>query len=120
MFSFTLSGGNVDHSINAGQGSYIYRLNGQNHHVFGYMYDTGNEVNNRFRWVNAVDQQNVDAKVVQGLINILDETNELCRRFRMACDFFENNDLVDLKVELKVCQVQSGRENHIAASDDVA
>ncbi|KAK1364059.1 hypothetical protein POM88_039620 [Heracleum sosnowskyi] len=35
MFSFTSSGGNVDHSINTGRGPYIYRLNGQNHHVFG-------------------------------------------------------------------------------------
>lgn len=25
---------NVDHSINSGRGPYIYRLNGQNHHVF--------------------------------------------------------------------------------------
>lgn len=35
MFAFTSIGGSVDHSINNGGGPYIYRLNGQNHHVFG-------------------------------------------------------------------------------------
>ncbi|XP_074361409.1 uncharacterized protein LOC141701674 isoform X1 [Apium graveolens] len=135
IFSFTSSGGNVDHSINTGRGPYIYRLNGQNHHIFGslipdgcdtpkfcqlYIYDTGNEVNNWLRWVNAADQQSLDAEVVQGLINMLDETNELFQKFSMTRDHFESNDLVDLKVELKVCRAQSGRENHIAAIDDVA
>ena len=69
MFAFTSSGGNVDHSINNGRGPYIYRLNGQNHHVFGqlipddgkepaycqlYIYDTTNEVNNRLRWATTL------------------------------------------------------------------
>lgn len=61
-----------------------------------YIYNTVNEVNNRLRWVNAVDQQNVDAEFVQDLIIMLYETNELCQKFRMARDRFENNDLVDL------------------------
>lgn len=62
MFAFTSSGGNVDNSINNGGSPYVYRLNGQNHHVFGalipdvgqppkfcqlYIYDTENEVCNR-------------------------------------------------------------------------
>lgn len=113
----------------------LYRLNGQNHHVFGslipndgdtpkffqlYIYDTANEVNNRLRWVNVSDQTQIDVEVVEGLLYMLDQTNELCKKFRMARDRFERNDLVDLMVELKVCRSQSGRENHISASDDVA
>ncbi|XP_074336540.1 uncharacterized protein LOC141673679 [Apium graveolens] len=135
IFSFTSAGGNVDHSIYNGRGPYIYRLNGQNHHVFGslipddgetpkfcqlYIYDTANEVNNRLRWVNASDKTQFHAQVVEGLLQMLDQTNELCKEFRMARDRFENNDLVDLKVELKVCRSQSGRKNHISASNDVA
>lgn len=135
MFCFTSTGGNIDHSINEGRGPYIYRLNGQNHHVFGslipddgdtpkfcqlYIYDTGNEVNNRLRWVNVADGQSVDADIVRGLIRMLDESNELVSEFRMARDRFEKNDLVDLKVELKICRSESGRENHISASDEVA
>lgn len=66
MFAFTSMGGKVDHAINSGKAPYVYRLNGQNHHVFGtlipdegddpkfcqlYVYDTENEVQNRVRWV---------------------------------------------------------------------
>ncbi|KAK1352145.1 hypothetical protein POM88_053649 [Heracleum sosnowskyi] len=135
MFSFTSTSGNIDHSINKGGGPYIYRLNGQNHHVFGslipdegqtpkfcqlYIYDTANEVNNRLRWVNISHGSTVDAEVVQGLINMLDESNELVGEFRMARDRFENNYLVDLKVELKIFRSESGRENHISPSDEVA
>ena len=135
MFAFTSTGGNVDHSINNGRGPYVYRLNGQNHHVFGqlipddgqppkycqlYIYDTANEVNNRLRWVNVEDQKTVDKNVIEGLISMLDETNELVGKFRMARDRFEQADFIDLKVELKVCRSQSGRENHISSSDEVA
>lgn len=117
MFAFTSSGGIQDHSANNGGGPYIYKLNGQNHHVFGslipddgdtpkfcqlYIYDTGNEVNNGFLWVNASDQQYVSVVVVEGLNNMLDETNELCQEFWMARDRFVNDDIIDLKVELKV------------------
>ena len=135
MFAFTSSGGNVDHSINRGRGPYIYRLNGQNHHVFGslipddgdtpkfyqlYIYDTANEVNNRLRWVNVSDEQPVEVEVVQGLMDMLDDTNELVQKFRQARDRWENKDIYDLKVELKICRAQNGRENHISASDEVA
>lgn len=51
---------------------------------------------------------------------MLDRTNELCKKFRMARDRFDSNDVIDLKVELKVCRAQSGIENHIYTSDDVA
>lgn len=135
MFAFTSAGGNVDHSINKGRGPYIYRLNGQNHHVFGslipddgetpkfcqlYIYDTANEVNNRLRWVQVSDEQPVDVDVVEGLVHMLDDTNELVKKFRTARDRWENNDICDLKVELKVCRAQNGRENHISPSDEVA
>ncbi|XP_063939748.1 uncharacterized protein LOC135148453 [Daucus carota subsp. sativus] len=130
-----LGRGNNDHSINKGRGPYIYRLNGQNHHVFGslipddgdtpkfcqlYIYDTANEVSNRLRWVNVSDEQPVHAEVVDGLMQMLDDTNELMKKFRTARDRWENNHICDLKVELKVCRAQNGRENHISASNEVA
>ena len=135
MFAYTSAGGNVDHAINRGRGPYIYRLNGQNHHVFGslipddgdtpkfcqlYIYDTANEVNNRLRWVKVSDEQPIDAQVVEGLIKMLDDTNELVKKFRTARDRWENKDIYDLIVELKISRAQNGRENHISASDEVA
>lgn len=135
MFSFTSTGGHVDYSINRGGSPYIYRLNGQNHHVFGqflpedgeaprfcqlYIYDTTNEVSNRMRWRNVSDDDKVEREVVEGLMNMLDETNELVQEFRQTRDRFEAGDVVDLKITLKVSRSESGRENHITPSDEVA
>lgn len=77
MFSFTSTGGSIDHSINNGGGQYVYRLNGQNHHVFGslipnnedtpkfcqlYIYDTENEVSNRMQWMDIDDSDKVNLR----------------------------------------------------------
>lgn len=92
MFSFTLIGGKVDRSINRGRSPYVYRLNGQNHHVFDTLipdegeppkffqlsiYMTEHEVQNRMRWVKVDDGELVDSEIVEGLKKILDETNQL-------------------------------------------
>ncbi|XP_074327844.1 uncharacterized protein LOC141665764 [Apium graveolens] len=134
MFAFTSMGGKVDHSINNGSVPYVYRLNGQNHHVFGslipndgenpkfyqlYIYDTDHEVENRMRWVNVSDGETVDAKVVEGLLRMLDDTNELVKYFRMARDRFKEEIIQDLKIVMKVCRVDSGRENFIGLSNEV-
>ncbi|KAK1384288.1 hypothetical protein POM88_022023 [Heracleum sosnowskyi] len=71
----------------------------------------------RMRWVNVSNKELVDA--VEGLIRMLDEINELVQEFRTTRERFENNDLVDLKVELKISRSESGRENHICPSDEV-
>ncbi|XP_074374046.1 uncharacterized protein LOC141714425 [Apium graveolens] len=135
MFAFTYSGGNIDHSINNGRAPYMYRLNGQNHHVLGslipnnkdspkfcqlYIYDTINEVDNRLRWVNVQDRQIVDREVVQGLITMLDETNQLVDQFRQQRDLYESEEVVDLEITLKVIRSESGRDCHISSTDEVA
>ncbi|XP_017226413.1 uncharacterized protein LOC108202501 isoform X1 [Daucus carota subsp. sativus] len=135
LFAFTSTGGKVDHSINNGGAPYVYRLNGQNHHLFGslipdegdepkfcqlYIYDTENEISNRLRWVNADDGDNVDAEIVEGLMKMLDETNELVKEFRSARDRYEKHGVQDLEIILKVSRSESGRENHITPSDEVA
>ena len=135
MFSFTSTGGRVDHSINNGRGPYIYRLNGQNHHVFGslipndgqtpkfcqlYVYDTKNEVSNRMEWLGVNDHDQVNAEIVEGLMNMLDEHNDLVKDFRVQRDRFEESDVVELKIILKVCTSESGRENQVGPSDEVA
>lgn len=135
MFAFTSMGGTVDHSINNGGGPYVYRLNGQNHHVFGslipndgdtpkicqlYIYDTENEISNRMQWVDLKDGNKFDAEIVSGLLKMLDECNELVKEFRIARDRFKDSPFVDLKIVLKVCCSQSGRENNIGTSNEVA
>lgn len=134
MFAFTSMGGKVDHSINNGRAPYIYRLNGQNHHVFGtlipddggtpkfcqlYIYDTENEVQNRMAWVSVEDGETVDTETVQGLLQMLDESNELVKYFRMARDRFKEQPVQDLKIVMKVSRAVTGRENFIGPSNEV-
>nr|GEX70634.1 hypothetical protein [Tanacetum cinerariifolium] len=68
MFSFTLTGGKIYKEINNGGAPYTFQLNGQNHHKIGtllpthedgrprfaqlYIFDTANEVENRFYALN--------------------------------------------------------------------
>lgn len=135
LFAFTSTGGKVDHSINCGGSPYVYRLNGQNHHLFGslipekgddpkfcqlYIYDTENEIANRLRWVNVADGDKVDIEIVEGLSQMLNETNELVKEFRSARDRFEAGQVKDLEIVLKVSRSESGRENHVGPSDEVA
>ncbi|XP_074351702.1 uncharacterized protein LOC141690842 [Apium graveolens] len=135
IFVFTSTGGNIDHSINNGRAPYVYRLNGQSHHVFGslipndketpkfcqlYIYDTINEVDNRLRWVSVHDRESVDKEVVRGLITMLDETNQLVGEFRQQCDLYERDEIVELQITLKVIRSESGRECHISSTDEVA
>lgn len=112
MFSFTSIKGNVNHSINNRVGPYIYRLNGQNHHVFGalipndgddpkfcqlYMYDTENEVSNRMKWIDVDGGDGINSEIVEGLMKMLDDTKELVKEFRVARDHFKDSSYVDLK-----------------------
>ena len=134
MFSFTSTGGKVDYSINRGRALYVYRLNGQNHHVFGtlipddgkdpkfcqlYIYDTEHEVQNRMKWVKVDDGEPVDSEIVEGLIRMLDESNQLVRMFRQARDLFKEQPIRNLRIKMKVCRSESGRENHIGPSNEV-
>lgn len=90
IFAFTSTGGKVDNSINNGGAPYIYRLNGQNHHLFGslipeagddpkffqlYIYDIENEISNRLKWVNVGGGDPLDIEILEGLSKMLDETN---------------------------------------------
>ena len=124
----------MDHSINNGSSPYIYRLNGQNHHVFGtlipnegddpkfcqlYIYDTGNELENRLKWVKVDDGKIVDTEIVKGLLDMLDSTNELVPFFHMAHDRFKYQHVQDLKIVMKVSHVASGTESFIGPSNEV-
>ncbi|XP_056685459.1 uncharacterized protein [Spinacia oleracea] len=80
--AFTSMGGKVDNSINRGNASYVFRLNGQNHHKFGsllppegqqprfsqlYIYDTQNEVTNRINSLGSGEgKAELDRDIVAG------------------------------------------------------
>ncbi|KAL6519577.1 hypothetical protein OROHE_017397 [Orobanche hederae] len=132
IFSFTSTGGIVDHNINQGRGPYCYRITGQNIHLLGsllppdgrapkfcqlYICDTENEVDNRISALYG--ESNLDPNIVDGLMKMLDENNELAKGFRMARDRFHECGLEELKLIFISSRSVSGRPNHIGPSNEV-
>ncbi|XP_074352259.1 uncharacterized protein LOC141691417 [Apium graveolens] len=101
IFAFISTGGNIDHSINNGRVPYVYRLNGQNHHVFGSLILNDNET----------------TKFCQ--LYIYDTINKVDNRLWQQRDLYENDEIVDLQITLKVIRSESRRECHICSTDEV-
>ncbi|KAL4596305.1 hypothetical protein ACB092_12G154600 [Castanea dentata] len=114
LFAFTSLGGNVDRSVNNGSGPYVFRENGQTHHRIGlllpvhgqkpkyaqlYIYETDNEVKNRIDAVIHEDDRNyVDPNVVTGLMEMLDQCNQLVKYFRMVRDRFDESEIHNVRI----------------------
>lgn len=105
LFAFTSLGGKIDHKINKGRASYIFKLHGQNYHLIGticpmkceipkycqlYVYDTENEAENRKNAVSRSDK--TDPDIVNGFLLMLNEHNSLVHGFRTAHVHFEVNE----------------------------
>ncbi|CAL9026294.1 unnamed protein product [Prunus brigantina] len=135
MFAFTSMGAKVDHSINSGQGPYIFKISGQVHHLMGsllplegecpkfaqlYIYDTHNETMNCLNAVNC-EQKNekLDEDIVQGLIRMFDESNELVKLFRTVRDKFEGGFLTPLKLRLLGRQTDDGKQYEQPTCDEI-
>ena len=116
LFAFTSLGGNVDRSVNNGSGPYVFRVNGQTHHRIGsllpvhgqkpkyaqlYIYETNNEVKNRIDAVIHEDDRNyVDPNILTGLMEMLDQCNQLVKCFRMVRDRFDESDIHNVRILL--------------------
>ncbi|CAL2268107.1 unnamed protein product [Prunus armeniaca] len=135
MFAFTSMGAKVDQSINNGSSPYIFKISGQVHHLMGsllppegqspkfaqlYIYDTHNEVMNRLDAVNC-NQKNekLDQSIVQGLIQMFDESNELVKIFRTIRDKFEEGSLASLKITLLGRQPNDNRQYEQPTCDEI-
>ncbi|XP_048431318.1 uncharacterized protein LOC103936253 [Pyrus x bretschneideri] len=116
MMALTSMGAKVDGSINKGQGPYVFKINGQVHHLMGsllppegdnpkftqlYIYDTQNEVSNRIGCFNRSEaSEKLDQQVVGGLIKMLDECNEVVQLFRQARDRIDERSTSNLRLRL--------------------
>ncbi|KAL6535905.1 hypothetical protein OROHE_012749 [Orobanche hederae] len=131
IFSFTPTGGIVDHNINQGRGPYCYRITRQNIHLLSsllpnerapkfcqlYIYDTENEVDNRIGALYG--ESNLDPNIIDGLMKMIDENNELAKSFQMAQDRFHECGLEELKLIFIPSRSVSRRPNHIGPSNEV-
>lgn len=116
MFAFTSIGANIDTEINRRPGPYVFRINGQNHHIIGsllpadghrpkfaqlYIYDTENEISNRIRALGIDGNfENISRNIVADLIKMFDGQNEIVKAFRMARDRFVHDDFIPMRLRL--------------------
>ena len=136
LFAFTSLGGKVDKSVNNDTGPYVFRLNGQNYHRIGsllpiegekptfaqlYIYDTDNEIGHRIDAVVKKYKKNeVDPDIVVGLLEMLDNCNELVKAFRMARDRFTESEMRNVKTHLIGTRNSNGRQYNLPTSHEVA
>nr|XP_011470514.1 PREDICTED: uncharacterized protein LOC101290818 [Fragaria vesca subsp. vesca] len=130
MFAFTSIGANVDPSVTDGLGPSVYKICGQVYHLMGslippegespkfaqlYIYDTQNEVENRQRVV-----QGLNEFIVQGLITMFNETNELVRFYRTIRDKYDDRSLRSLSLTILDNERAKERQYQAPASSEVA
>ncbi|XP_071714847.1 uncharacterized protein [Rutidosis leptorrhynchoides] len=141
IFSFTSIGGKIDHSINNGNGPYVYRMQGQNYHLVGsllpepgqdprfcqlYIYDTGNEVDNSINSYgngsskSTSNQNSLLPNTVHRLKGLLDHVNPLVKKFRMARDRFDMDEDEPIQIKLIGSRAQDGRTYNLPTANEVA
>nr|GEW54416.1 helitron helicase-like domain-containing protein [Tanacetum cinerariifolium] len=127
MFSMTSLGNKVDTSINNGRGPYVFRILGQIYHWIGsmcpqegdmpwflqlYIYDTNNEVQNQMVYFGGEEHSGLKREIVEGLIDFLDNHNDLVQLFRTARNKRADVNIPEFKLELAdmTCQHQNPLE----------
>ncbi|XP_017985317.1 PREDICTED: uncharacterized protein LOC18588470 [Theobroma cacao] len=136
MFQFTSIGGKIDSEINRRLGPYVFKINGQNHHKIGsllpvdgerskfaqlYIYDTENEVSNRINALGYdVQQSGVEENIVKELMEMLDQTNQIVKAFRMAKERFKEPDYIPVKLRLIGARMNDGQQYTNLISSEVA
>ncbi|KAM2883182.1 hypothetical protein COP2_016053 [Malus domestica] len=135
MMALTSMGAKVDASINKGRGPYVFKINGQVHHLMGsllplegenpkfaqlYIHDTQNEVSNRIGCFSGSETvEKLDHHVVDGLIKMLDECNEVVKLFRLARDMIDEGSTSHLRLRLYGAQANHDAQYNLPACDEI-
>ncbi|XP_075650013.1 uncharacterized protein LOC142620542 [Castanea sativa] len=114
----------------------MFRVNGQTHHRIGslllvhgqkpkyaqlYIYETDNEVKNRIDAVIHEDDRNyVDPDIVTGLMEMLDQCNQLVKYLRMVRDKFDESDIHNVRIRLIRSRNSGERQYNLPVMSEVA
>jgi len=137
MFAFTSMGGNIDKTINQGEGPYVFRVNGQIHHHIGsllpepnkipkfaelYIFNTKNEIENRLRALTKEepDRHDLNPAIIKGLQEMLDQHNPLVKIFRHARDLFEEHKGIDICIRILGANKGDPIQYEMPYSEDLA
>ncbi|PWA84252.1 hypothetical protein CTI12_AA161280 [Artemisia annua] len=131
MFAMTSLGAEVDQSVNRGRGPYVFKISGQLYHCIGgmlpeqgkrprflqlYIYDRDNEVDNRLENMQR-HGEGLRREIVEGLIEFLDEHNQLVQVFRTAANKMAEADIPTFKVRL--FGVVGSRQHELPSGDSI-
>lgn len=76
-----------------------------------YIYDTENEVSNRINALGYdVQQSGVEENIVKELMEMLDQTNQIVKAFRMAKERFKEPDYIPVKLRLIGARMNDGQQ----------
>ncbi|XP_075633303.1 uncharacterized protein LOC142605745 [Castanea sativa] len=125
----------MDMQVNNGSSPYVCRVNGQTHHRIGslllvhgrkpkyaqlYIYETDNEVKSRIDAVlHEDDRNNVDPNIVTGLMEMLDQCNQLVKYFRMVRDRFDESDIHNVRIRLIRCHNSRERQYNLPVTSEI-
>ncbi|XP_020082238.1 uncharacterized protein LOC109705866, partial [Ananas comosus] len=86
-----------------------------------YIYDTENEIDNRLKAINAVDElQNIDRNIVHSLIEMFDSENEIVKAFRMARDRFRKSDCLPIRLRLIGSRMENTSQYNPPSCSEIA
>ncbi|KAJ4902350.1 Helitron_like_N domain-containing protein [Raphanus sativus] len=141
VFSFTSLGGKVDRSAKKGIGPQMFQLQGENYHLMGslkppkgepkfgqlYIVDTENEIANRSgiigKYKKSTEKARKDElrkKVIQALMEMLDECNPYVHQFRSARDRFDTNPDQTFHMRIISSREKDGRTYDTPTASEVA
>ncbi|KAG5254925.1 ATP-dependent DNA helicase [Salix suchowensis] len=128
-------GAQIDNTINSQPGPYIFKINGQCHHLMGsllpidaesprfaqlYIFDTDNEITNRLHpFNNDSCQSSLDENVVKKLIDMLDSSNALVKLFRQVRHRLNNDEFPNFKLCVIVKRDGDSKQYDDPSSNDV-
>ncbi|KAJ4827404.1 hypothetical protein Tsubulata_006455, partial [Turnera subulata] len=134
-FAFTSMGSIIDREINSKRGSYVFRLNGQNHHLIGsllpmprqqprfaqlYVYNTDNEVQNRNQIMgSSLGERRLYETFLNDLMSMLDEHNVLVQSFRVARERYAQDDVGEFWLRIVNSREKDGRKYNTPTSSDI-
>lgn len=130
-------GGRVDHEINTGRGSYVFKINGQTYHRIGsllpvdgaspkfvelYIFYTDNEISNRIQALDRTEAiaEDLDIDIVKGLLDMLNEHNPIVKTFRMARDRIQEGDCENIAVRIVGAREGDPVQYDMPTCDDLA
>ncbi|CAJ2631977.1 unnamed protein product [Trifolium pratense] len=136
MFAFTSMGGKLNKSLNDGNATPTFLMNGENYHQIGsllphpgiqpkfaqlYIYDTENEISNRMSVVSMKDNSSsLKATIVDDIKKVLDNHNPYAQTYRMIRDKICENDVPTLKLRILGKRGRDGRRYNLPTTSEVA